>query len=66
MLASGSLLAAAEPDAVAGLVAAGRRNGISVTTIGEVTNGDAGCVLVSNGARRDLPLFPSDEVTRVL
>ncbi len=66
MLASGSLLVAAEPDAVAGLVAAGRRNGISVTTIGEVTNGDAGFVLVSNGARRDLPLFPSDEVTRVL
>jgi hydrogenase expression/formation protein HypE len=66
MLASGSLLAAAGPEAVAGLVAAGRGLGFQVTPIGEVTPRRGRFLLREDGVERELPQFQSDEITRVL
>jgi hydrogenase maturation factor len=64
LLASGSLLVAAEPGAADGLVAVGAERGFHLTRIGEVT--DAGFVLRESGRERELPAFASDEVARAL
>ncbi|HZT45839.1 MAG TPA: AIR synthase-related protein [Gaiellaceae bacterium] len=61
MLASGSLLAAAEPAAVESLVALG----LGVAPIGEVT-ADRRFTLRVDGDERELPLYDSDETARVL
>jgi hydrogenase expression/formation protein HypE len=61
MLASGSLLAAAQPDAVERLV--GRCPG--VTPIGELTAASR-FVLRGEGVEQELPAYDSDETTRVL
>ena len=61
MLASGSLLAAAEPDSVERLVSLG----LGVTPIGEVT-GNGRFVLRAGGTDRELPRYDSDETARVL
>jgi hydrogenase expression/formation protein HypE len=61
MLASGSLLAAAEPDAVKRLTGLG----LGVTPIGELT-ADSRFVLRAGGAEQELPAYESDETTRVL
>jgi hydrogenase maturation factor len=66
ILASGSLLASADPAAVDQLVAAGAAAGIPVTPIGEVTAATAGLRLRTGDATIDLPDYVSDEVTRVL
>ena len=63
MLASGSLLAAADPDAVDRLVSA---SGFPLTPIGEVTPADSGFVLRAGGAERELPAYDSDETARAL
>ncbi|HZQ65145.1 MAG TPA: AIR synthase-related protein [Gaiellaceae bacterium] len=66
MLASGSLLAAADAASVDGLIATARRLGFALTAIGEVT-GEAGrFVIREGGVERELPLYDSDEVTRAL
>ena len=61
MLASGSLLAAAQPDAVERLVGLG----LGVTPIGELTAASR-FVLRGRGGRAELPAYDSDETTRVL
>ena len=61
MLASGSLLAAAQPDAVERLVGLG----LDVTPIGQLTAGDR-FLLRADGGERELPAYDSDETTRVL
>jgi hydrogenase expression/formation protein HypE len=61
MLASGSLLAAAQPEAVERLVGLG----LGVTPIGELT-AEGGFVLRADGEERELPAYDSDETTRVL
>jgi hydrogenase maturation factor len=66
LLASGSLLAAAAPEAARGVIAAGAASGIPVRLIGEITSPEVGFVLVEGGHPRPLPDFASDEVTRVL
>ncbi len=66
MLASGSLLAAAEPAAVSGLLEAGRREGIPVTEIGLVREADAGFTLRGDAGVTELPRFNTDEVSRWL
>jgi hydrogenase maturation factor len=66
ILASGSLLAAADPAAVAGLVAAGSAAGIAVTAIGEVTAPGTGFRMRTGDVTTALPEYVSDEVTRVL
>jgi hydrogenase maturation factor len=68
MLASGSLLAAADPGSVAALIEAGERAGIAVTDIGAVTpaDGEARFAVRSPSGLLPLPIFVSDEVTRVL
>jgi hydrogenase expression/formation protein HypE len=65
MLASGSLLAAADPDAVDRLVSIGSTLGIRLTPIGEVTEGSR-FVLRADELEEELPTFGSDETTRVL
>jgi hydrogenase expression/formation protein HypE len=65
MLASGSLLAAADPDAVDRLVSMSGTLGIRLTPIGEVTEGRR-FLLRANGVEQELPVFGSDETTRVL
>ncbi len=61
MLASGSLLAAAQPDAVERLVGLGP----GVTPIGELTAASR-FVLRGEGVEQELPAYDSDETTRVL
>ncbi len=66
MLASGSLLAAARPEAVASLLAAGREAGIAIAAIGQLVPAGEGFVL-RNGDRADqLPVYETDEVSRAL
>ena len=62
MLASGSLLAAVEPDAVERLLALD----VGVTPVGELTEASRGFVLREGGVERELPAFDSDETARVL
>ena len=64
MLASGSLLAAVDPGAVEHLVSISGSLGFRLTTIGEVT--EQGFALRTNGVERELPVYDSDETTRVL
>lgn len=65
LLSSGCLLAAAEPGAVSTLVAAGAAAGITVTDCGTLTHRGEGFVLLRDGVV-PMPVFNSDEVTRVL
>ena len=66
MLASGSLLVAAEPSAVPGLVAAGARIGVPVTEIGQVVPSGQGCLLRTARGSEPLPEYATDEVSRSL
>lgn len=66
MLASGSLLAAADPDAVGRLVEAGARISVAVTPIGELTERTGELVLRSGTGDEPLPSFRSDETARAL
>lgn len=66
MLASGSLLAAARPDAVPGLLHAARLAGIELADIGRVVGGGDGCTLRSEAGSIELPEFQTDEVSRAL
>jgi hydrogenase expression/formation protein HypE len=66
MLASGSLLAAAGPAAVDGLVEAGARISVPVTCIGELTDRADELVLRTAAGDEPLPSFQSDETTRAL
>jgi hydrogenase maturation factor len=66
MLGSGSLLAAAAPDAVARLIAAGAGAGFLVSDIG-VVEGDTSSVTIRSGSSRlPMPWFDTDEVGRAL
>jgi hydrogenase expression/formation protein HypE len=64
MLASGSLLVAADPAAVERLLSASAALRFDLTPIGEVT--EDGFLLRSNGVEHELPVYSSDETTRVL
>jgi len=66
MLASGSLLAAVEPAAAERLVASSDAFGFPVTAIGEVTEPGGPFVLRSKDGDQGLPVYDSDETTRVL
>jgi hydrogenase expression/formation protein HypE len=66
MLASGSLLATAEPGAVDQLLSISKTLGFRLTPIGEVTDQPGRFLLRENGVERDLPQYESDEITRVL
>jgi hydrogenase expression/formation protein HypE len=66
MLASGSLLIAADTSAVERLVSAGARIGVKVTRIGAVTDEPTRFTLRVNSGEEPLPAFQSDETTRVL
>ena len=62
MLASGSLLAAAEPDAVERLVGLG----LGVTADRRADGREAASSLRADGVEQELPVYDSDETTRVL
>jgi hydrogenase maturation factor len=66
MLASGSLLVAADASSVERLVAACASVGVQLTRIGEVTDRGGRCTLRDGGHERELPVYESDEVTRAL
>jgi hydrogenase maturation factor len=66
MLASGTLLIAAQPDRVASLIATGRREGLRITEIGQVTSASEGLSLLRAGRSEPLTEFATDEVSRAL
>jgi len=66
MLASGSLLAAADSGAVERLIAISGTLGFRLTPIGEVTDQEGRFTLRANGLEQEMPVFGSDEITRVL
>jgi hydrogenase expression/formation protein HypE len=66
MLASGSLLAAADPEAVERLMTVSDTLGFGLTPIGEVTEQRSNFVLRANGLEHELPVYESDETTRAL
>ena len=65
LLASGCLLAAANPESVATLMAAASVAEIHLAVCGTLTPAEEGFIL-DNGANAPLPTFAADEVTRVL
>jgi hydrogenase maturation factor len=66
MLASGSLLAAVSPLAVADVEQVCHERGVAFAWIGKLTPPERGFTLVRNGETGDLSPFASDEVARVL
>jgi hydrogenase maturation factor len=66
MLGSGSLLGAAAPDSVHGLIAAGRQAGFLVTDIGYLREADGGLVIRRGSELLPLPELATDEVSRAL
>ena len=66
MLASGSLLVAAEAGSVDGLVAACDAIGVRATPIGRVADRGGPFTLRLGSDERELPVYQSDEVARVL
>jgi hydrogenase expression/formation protein HypE len=66
MLASGSLLIAADAPSVDGLLAACDAIGVQLTRIGEVTDRAGRFTLRVDGDERELPVYESDEVARAL
>jgi hydrogenase expression/formation protein HypE len=66
MLASGSLLVAADAAATEQLISAGTRIGVPVTRIGEITDRGGRFRLRSGGSERDLPVYSTDEIARAL
>lgn len=66
MLASGSLLAAADAGAVERLISTSDTLGFPLTPIGEVTDQEGRFTLRATGLEEELPVYSSDEITRVL
>jgi hydrogenase maturation factor len=66
MLASGSLLIAAAPDAADRLISAGHGIGVLLTRIGEVTPWAGRFMLRTAGVERELPLYETDEIGRAM
>jgi len=66
MLASGSLLAAADAGAVERLISISGALGFQLTPIGEVTDQAGQFTLRADGLEQELPVYGSDEITRVL
>jgi hydrogenase maturation factor len=66
MLASGSLLIAARPDAVSRLLREVDSHGIPITVVGQLTDDPTEFSLITQGERRQLPSFAVDEVARLL
>lgn len=66
MLGSGSLLVAANPDAVAALITAGSGAGIDVQELGHVVAATEGITLRDSRHQTPMPRFDTDEVSRAL
>jgi hypothetical protein len=66
MLASGSLLIAAAPAAVAGITRAVAAGGIPIQAIGRLLPEPEEVVLLVAGERHEMPEFAVDEVAREL
>jgi len=66
MLASGSLVVAVAPEAVAEACARAASKGVSLVAFGELTPAESGCVLVENGSQRELPEWTTDEISKAL
>jgi hydrogenase maturation factor len=66
LLASGSLLMAVDSAAVTSVVAAGTAAELPITPIGEITDTPNRLTMRAGDTERELPIYTSDEVTRVL
>jgi hydrogenase maturation factor len=66
MLASGSLLAAADAGAVERLISISGTHGFPLTPIGELTDQEGRFTLRADGLEQEMPVYGSDEITRVL
>jgi hydrogenase expression/formation protein HypE len=66
MLASGSLLAAADPGAVEQLISVSGALGFRLTAIGELTDQKGRFTLRAHGVEQEMPVYGSDETTQVL
>ena len=66
MLASGSLLIAARPDAVSRIIRDVEAAGIPICSLGKLTDDPSDFSLISDQERRPLPEFAVDEVARLL
>ena len=66
MLASGSLLLAADPAAVDAIVSAGRERGVAFADIGRMTASAGQFMLLDAGGSAELPEWTTDEVSRAL
>jgi len=66
MLASGSLLLAADPGAVDAIVASGHRGGVDFADIGRLTDVSGEFRLRDGGTTAELPEWTTDEVSRAL
>lgn len=65
LIASGSLLIAADPSDADAIVAAIRAEGIACTGIGEVVPAERGVMLSRGTEYRDLPRYDQDEITKL-
>jgi hydrogenase maturation factor len=65
VIASGALLIVADPDFSDKIISAIRQEGISCTRIGKILPRDEGVLIESKGKRRPLPIFDSDEITKI-
>lgn len=66
LLASGSLLVAAPPEAVAGLIDAAGAAGVALTEIGGLVPPEQGFTLSGPEGQRRLPEFDTDEASRAI
>jgi hydrogenase maturation factor len=66
VIASGSLVIAAEAGRAAEIIERLGSGGISAAVVGEILPPDQGrWLLAADGTRRELPTFPNDEITRL-
>ena len=66
MLASGSLLAAVDPDRATDVLLELNASGFGAAMIGRLTDPDEGFSLITRDGRKPLPSFVQDEVSRFL
>jgi hydrogenase maturation factor len=65
VIASGALLFACPPTETGRILAALQSEGIPAACLGRAVEGAPGCTLLTPDARRPLPTFPRDEITRL-
>ena len=65
LIASGALLIVVGPDDSDAVINKLAQNGVECSVIGKLTNKEEGLKIIRNGGTKDLPLFETDEITKV-